>query len=144
MALDQQTKNNLTTRSDEWESFSSKVFYHIRKYTVPQYGDMNLEDPRKGDQIQSASLDDIKMNLLRYVNRLNSNARGKEEAIRDLYKIAHYACILYGKYERKEINYETVPEITVTSYSDLLSDENLEEIHKYIQSGKKEIKIKII
>lgn len=139
-----QTKNNLATRSDEWKYFSSRVLNHIEKYTVPQYGDMNLETPEKGDQMQSASLDDVKMNLLRYVNRLNSNARGHEEAIRDLYKIAHYACILYGKYERKEINHETIPEIKVSGYNNLISDENLEEIHKYIQSGKKEIKIKII
>ena len=142
--MDPQIKNNLATRSDEWKYFSSRVLNHIEKYTVPQYGDMNLENPEKGDQMQSASLDDVKMNLLRYVNRLNSNARGYEEAIRDLYKIAHYACILYGKYERKEIHHETTPEIKVSSYSNLISDENLEEIHKYIQSGKKEIKIKII
>lgn len=44
--------------------------------------------------MQYSSSDDIKMNLLRYVNRINSNARGSVEALRDLKKISHYSCIL--------------------------------------------------
>lgn len=101
-------------RVAEWSEFFEICKAHIRDYTVPQYGDMDLENPEKGDQMQSATLEDIQMNLRRYVNRMNSNARGKEEAVRDLVKIAHYACILWGKYNRGEIDINTELKETYT------------------------------
>lgn len=88
-------------RVEEWNVFSENVEKHIKTYTIGQYGDLQIGGD--GDQMQKASLKDIQMNLKRYINRMDSNSRGKEEAIRDLLKVAHYAAILWGKYQRNEI-----------------------------------------
>jgi hypothetical protein len=90
------------TRLSEFEDFVTVVKHHIKTYTIPQYGDY------PNDQMTTASIFDIKMNLLRYVNRIGSNSRGKNEAIRDTYKFAHYAAILWGKYTREEGLEQTV------------------------------------
>jgi hypothetical protein len=86
------------TRLSELKEHQKLVEDHLVNYTVPQYGDY------PEDQMTSASIYDIKMNLLRYVNRIGTNARGQEEAVRDTYKISHYAAILWGKYIRGEEN----------------------------------------
>jgi hypothetical protein len=84
-----------SNRAREFVNFSHSVVLHIDNYTVTQYGDM------PDDQADGFSIHDIKTNMLRYVNRIGSNARGETEALRDCLKLAHYACILYNKI-RKE------------------------------------------
>ncbi len=74
-----------------WELFNYDVADHIATYTVPQYGDA------PDDNATSFTEADIKANLSRYVARIGTGARGEEEAIRDLFKIADYACILWSK-----------------------------------------------
>lgn len=74
---------------------------------------MNLENPEIGDQMQAASLEDIQMNMRRYVNRMNSNSRGQVEAIRDLTKMAHYSAILWGKYMRGELEQKTYEDVNL-------------------------------
>jgi hypothetical protein len=81
-------------RSREWAEFAALALQHIEEYTVPQYGDA------PDDQASGFSEHDIAANMRRYVNRLESNARGPEEAQRDLLKIAHYCAILYFKRQR--------------------------------------------
>lgn len=78
-------------RGQEWLEFARDVMEHIENYTVPQYGDM------PNDQMTSASIDDIKHDMTRYINRMGSNARGATEALRDMLKLAHYACIAHAK-----------------------------------------------
>lgn len=131
--------NNISNRGKEWLEFSQKVFEHIEKYTVPQYGDLNFENPTLGDQMSSASLEDIQMNLKRYINRLNSNSRGPVESLRDLFKIAHYAAIIFGKYQRGEINSVEEKKFNFIDYVDSNQDnfteaesKLFEEINKYI------------
>lgn len=92
-----------TNRGKEFMDFVYEVVKHIETYTVPQYGDADWDNPENGDQMQSASIEDIQMNLKRYMNRMLSNARGKKETIRDLHKISHYAAIAWGKYKRGEL-----------------------------------------
>ena len=82
---------NLSKRGEEWLEFATEVGHHIETYTVPQYGDM------PDDQMTTASIADIKHNIMRYMNRLGSNARGERESILDLIKVAHYACIAANK-----------------------------------------------
>ncbi|MDR2055652.1 MAG: hypothetical protein LBQ10_07280 [Desulfovibrio sp.] len=81
-------------RGVEWAKFAVLVLQHIEEYTVPQYGDA------PDDQASGFSEHDIAVNMRRYVNRLESNSRGPEEARRDLLKIAHYCAMLYFKRQR--------------------------------------------
>ena len=83
--------DNMSKRGDEWLEFATEVGHHIEFYTVPQYGDM------PDDQMTTASLADIKHNIMRYMNRLGSNARGEKESVLDMIKVAHYACIAASK-----------------------------------------------
>ena len=78
-------------RENEWMDFAVDVAEHIEKYTVPQYGDL------PDDQASGFSIEDIQTNMRRYINRVGRNARGEAEALRDCYKLAHYACMLASK-----------------------------------------------
>lgn len=80
-----------TNRGAEWEAFSKEVLEHVEDYTVPQYGDA------PGDLVETSTVEDIKVNLERYIRRIGKNARGPVEARRDALKIAHYACLLANK-----------------------------------------------
>lgn len=80
-----------SNRGKEWLRFSALVAAHIEAYTVPQYGDT------PDDQASGFSEQDIAANIRRYMNRLESGARGPVEAQRDLLKIAHYCAMLYFK-----------------------------------------------
>ena len=84
----------LSMRGKEWDAFAKNVEEHIETYTVPQYGDA------PDDQASQFTEHDMAANIKRYVNRLESNARGPEEAQRDLLKIAHYCAMLYFKREK--------------------------------------------
>jgi hypothetical protein len=81
----------MLNRSREWAEFAAVVLQHIEKYTVPQYGDA------PDDQASQFTEHDIAVNLKRYINRMEGNARGPAEAQRDLLKIAHYCAMLYFK-----------------------------------------------
>ena len=83
-------------RGQEWDEFSVVVMDHVENYCVPQYGDM------PEDQMTTASLEDIKHNLGRYVNRMGKGLRGPEEELRDMRKVAHYACLAYNKILAKQ------------------------------------------
>lgn len=80
-----------SNRGKEWVAFAALVLEHIDEYTVPQYGDA------PHDQASGFTEQDIAANLRRYMNRLETNARGPVEAQRDLLKIAHYCALLYFK-----------------------------------------------
>jgi len=82
-----------------WADFSDMVSNHVESYTVPQYGDY------PNDQMATASLDDIKHDMTRYINRMGSNARGADEAKRDMLKLAHYANITFMKLADLEKEY---------------------------------------
>lgn len=81
----------MSERAEQWMCFMSLVLSHIEDYTVPQYGDY------PDDQATTFTDEEIISQFKRYVNRLNSNARGEDEAERDLFKIAHYAALLHFK-----------------------------------------------
>ncbi len=81
----------MKTKLTEWENFFSDVYAHIDKYCIPQYGDYPDE------MIDKMDTDDIKFQIERYAGRIGRGARGEEEALRDCFKIAHYACLLHSK-----------------------------------------------
>ena len=81
----------------QWVYFSAEVFTHIRDYTVKQYGDM------PGDNVSFWEAQDCINQVEKYVRRFKNPARGEEERLRDMLKIAHYACMAYSK-----LKYDTV------------------------------------
>lgn len=83
-------------RSIQFKRFAKRVEDHIESYTVPQYNDY------PNDQLTEATKEDIVYNIKRYVNRINSGARGRVEAKRDMLKLAHYTQILYDMMEAEE------------------------------------------
>ena len=85
----------MSKRGEQWTKFSGMVLDHVENYTVPQYGDF------PHDQAEGFSIPDIVLNIRRYLNRAESNARGRAEAKRDCLKIAHYACLLYLRIEKE-------------------------------------------
>ena len=85
----------MSNRSDEWLFFHYDVLQHINNYTIPQYGDA------PDDPIEEYSIEICQKLIGRYVNRIGKNLRGEKEAIRDMYKIAHIACVLCNKIKAK-------------------------------------------
>lgn len=85
-----------SNRRDHWNRFALSVGQHIDNYTVPQYGDY------PDDQIEGFSIDDFRTNLMRYTNRIGKGVRGKEESLRDCFKIAHYAQMLFRRLSKEE------------------------------------------
>lgn len=85
----------IKTRLAEWENFHPVVAEHIEKYANAQYGD-------KGeDQLTEFTPADIKAQLTRYTNRIGSDMRGADNAMLDCLKVAHYACVLWYKYQEE-------------------------------------------
>lgn len=83
----------ISNRAQEWRHFSARVENHIETYAVPQYGDW------PNDPLSEFTESDIKWQIRRYVSRMDTGARGDVESMRDLLKLAHYACLLYNKRE---------------------------------------------
>ena len=80
-----------TNRIREWRTFAELVQDHLSNYAIPQYGDM------PDDELSVWTSRDCIRQLSKYVQRYGNNARGPEEALRDLLKIAHYSCVAYAK-----------------------------------------------
>ena len=90
----------MSKRGVNWVVFQLKVHSHIDNYTVPQYGDA------PNDQLETWTPEQCLESIQRYVNRniKGTNARGPQEALRDMLKIAHYAGVAYEKLEAKNAN----------------------------------------
>jgi hypothetical protein len=85
----------MSERLKRWQEFAERVEVHIEQYTVPQYGDW------PDDQMAGFCVDEIKMNIKRYLNRIGRDQRGIENSLMDCKKIAHYACEMYLKMSGK-------------------------------------------
>ena len=81
----------MTNREKEWEVFSQKVLEHIKKYTVAQYGDS------PNDLASNYTKEKCAEEILKYITRHFRGMRGKKDTERDLFKICHYACMLFWK-----------------------------------------------
>lgn len=81
----------LSLRGREWKEFAEKVMAHIESYTVPQYGD------KGGDLVSRRDAGWCVDQIEKYVLRFGTNARGMEDQLLDLCKIAHYACMAHQK-----------------------------------------------
>lgn len=81
----------MSERGKEWQAFSEVVLRHIEHYTVPQYGD------KPDDQVEPWTPEDCVRQIGKYRARYETGQRGPEEQVRDLVKIAHYACLAWSK-----------------------------------------------
>lgn len=79
-------------RLKDWISFSVKVHSHIISYANPQYS-----NPDGDEQIDHYTAQQCVDQIKRYTARFGRGARGREEELRDLLKIAHYAQFAYDK-----------------------------------------------
>ena len=80
-------------RLKDWDEFSKLMERHIERYTIPQYQSNDGET----DQVGAFTSEECILNIKRYVNRYGKNVRGNLEAMRDMFKIAHYAQFAYNK-----------------------------------------------
>ena len=80
-----------SNRLREWQAFSYLVGRHIENYTVPQYGDA------PEDEIQTWSLEQCQKAISKYTKRFDTQRRGRLESLRDLTKLAHFACLAFNK-----------------------------------------------
>jgi len=81
----------MSKRQLEFELFAEIVLEHIENYTVAQYGDAPNDPVETWTPAQC--MDSVK----RYADRIETGRRGSLETIRDMVKIAHFACLSFGK-----------------------------------------------
>jgi len=81
----------MSKRSDEFKSFSVVVVEHINNYTVPQYGDA------PNDPVEAWTPSQCMLSVKRYADRVETGRRGRLETLRDMIKIAHFACLSFDK-----------------------------------------------
>ena len=81
----------MSKRAIEFMIFSQIVTEHINNYTVPQYGDA------PDDQVAKWTPEQCMDSIKRYVNRFKTGRRGRLEGLRDMLKIAHFACLIFDK-----------------------------------------------
>jgi hypothetical protein len=84
-------------RCQEWRIFAMRVEDHVRNYTVAQYGDS------PGDEVESWTPEMCVAAIQKYTRRFSSGQRGQGDTLRDMLKIAHFACITYNKLGGKEV-----------------------------------------
>lgn len=75
----------------EWLYFTKLVNKHIIDYTIPQYGDSPT------DEVEAWTPEQCILAISKYCRRFESSKRGPKETLRDMLKIAHFACIAYFK-----------------------------------------------
>ena len=85
------SKNGSSMREHMWVIFATVVGSHLREYAVPQYGDY------ADDQLSTWNADQCIKQIGKYIARMDSNARGEQEKLTDLLKIAHYASVAWMK-----------------------------------------------
>ena len=85
------SKNGSSMREHMWVIFATVVGSHLREYAVPQYGDYS------DDQLSTWNADQCTKQIGKYISRMDSNARGEQEKLTDLLKIAHYASVAWMK-----------------------------------------------
>lgn len=81
----------MSKKGEEFAKFSVEVLKHIESYSIKQYGDYPDEF------LENTSVKDMIHNTQRYLHRTGTNARGAEESLRDMLKVAHYACLIYNR-----------------------------------------------
>jgi hypothetical protein len=80
-----------SNREKEWWDFASMVAGHIDTYACAQYGDKPTDEVEQWDTAQCVDA------IGKYVKRYQIMRRGRLETLRDMAKIAHFACLVFNK-----------------------------------------------
>lgn len=99
---DTKTGDLFGNHAQQFAQFAERVTAHITDYAVPQYGDAPNDTASQWDEKH------LYDQISKYAARGTTNARGKAEQLRDLYKIAHYASILHHRLNTKQLTCEHV------------------------------------
>jgi len=83
----------VSKREEQFMQFSDIVENHITSYTVPQYGDA------PDDEVENWTTEQCVLAIQKYTKRFSSAKRGRLETLRDMVKIAHFACLAFYKME---------------------------------------------
>jgi hypothetical protein len=75
-------------RLKDWQEFSTLMERHISNYAEAQYENTDVNIQTSQECITA---------IKKYTDRYGKNVRGNIEAMRDMFKIAHYAQFAYGK-----------------------------------------------
>ena len=78
-------------RELEFATFATLVAQHVANYTIPQYGDA------PNDEVEKWTAEQCVLAIQKYTKRFGSLRRGRLEELRDMVKIAHFACLAFGK-----------------------------------------------
>lgn len=81
----------MSKRGIEWWVFSEIVSSHVENYTVQQYGDA------PNDPVENWTPEQCMNSVKRYADRISTNRRGQLETLRDMAKLAHFACLAFSK-----------------------------------------------
>ena len=88
-------KSKIPKRVLEWLEYSEAVRKHIEDYAIPQYGD------KPDDQVEAWTAVQCVRQTGKYMARFESNIRGEQERIRDLFKSSHYECLAWHKLKQE-------------------------------------------
>jgi hypothetical protein len=80
----------MSERGAQWTDFRTIVAGHIDNYTIPQYGD--FPDDEVAQHWDAAQCVDA---IGKYVTRYRVMRRGRLETLRDMAKVAHFACMAF-------------------------------------------------
>lgn len=89
----EELQHKWSQREIEFYLFSRIVQAHIDRYTIPQYGD------KPKDEVESWSPEHCVLAIQKYTRRFENGQRGRLETLRDLVKVAHFACLAFYKME---------------------------------------------
>jgi len=92
----------MSRRKDQFEYFAELVQDHIENYTVPQYGDAPV------DEVEVWTPEQCVLAIQKYTKRFESARRGRLEVLRDMVKIAHFACLTFDKLKSTEEELEKI------------------------------------
>ena len=85
----------MSNRGKQFVAFAAETLKHVEEYTVPQYGDA------PDDMVEQWGADHVINQIEKYLKRMKNNGRGNDDNLLSCLKIAHYACILREKLEKR-------------------------------------------
>lgn len=93
-----------SNREKEWWQFASMVAGHIDTYACAQYGDSPDDEVEQWEAAQCVDA------ISKYTKRYKIMRRGRLETLRDMAKIAHFACLAMGKMNPSQDEMEKILE----------------------------------
>lgn len=123
----------ISKKSEEFAKFSVEVLKHIESYSLKQYGDY------PDTFLEETSIKDMIHNTQRYLHRTGTNARGAEESLRDMLKVAHYACLIYNRLKAADPFYSEENQERLTKAIDDLNKGRNCAVHELIEEDEDDL-----